>query len=194
MKLLPAVWLSLALAGRAASAAETEPANLIGNPGFETPVLSQGGVAPSEPWQLFSNKLILMELSRDIKHAGEQSLKFSSQKVPNSYQGCNQVIPVKAGNKYTYSAYLINNKEDPLGGTTHIQLVIEWVNEQGKEISRDYSNPIGSSLSKMRWEILALRKKVAPAGAVTARFGIHLSEGEKGGKGSLYIDDVLVQE
>jgi hypothetical protein len=180
--------------GNTSRAAEEQPANLIGNPGFEEPVISQAGVAPGAPWNLFSNKLTLMELTRTIKRSGEQSLKITSQKIPNAYQGFNQTVPVKTGEKYTFSAYMINNKEDPLSGTTHAQLVIEWVNEQGKEISRDYSQVITSSLSKMRWELITLRKKAAPGGAVSARFGIHLSEGEKGGKGSIFVDDVFLQE
>ncbi|HBA85041.1 MAG TPA: hypothetical protein DCZ95_13190 [Verrucomicrobia bacterium] len=174
--------------------ADDEPANLIGNAGFEEPANAQEGVSPGAPWQTFSSKLNLLELTRSNKRTGEQSLKMTSQKLPNAYQGINQAIPVEGGKKYTFSIYAINNKQDPLGGTTHAQLVIEWVDDKGKEISRDYSAPVGSSLTKMRWETIALRKKAAPNGAVSARFGIHFSEGEKGGKGSIFVDDVLLQQ
>ncbi len=103
-------------------------------------------------------------------------------------------MSVIEGKKYTFSMYALNNRDDSLGGSAHLQLSIEWIDGSGKEIARTYSQPGTASLSKMRWETIAIRKIQAPKGAVQAKFGIHLSDGEKGGKGSVFLDDALIEE
>lgn len=168
-------------------------ANLAPNPGFEIPANAPEGTA-AQDWLLFSSKQTLSFVAREVKRTGEQSLKVSAQKLPGSYQGVYLSLPVTEGEKYTFSIYAINNKVDPVGGTAHGQLALEWIDATGKEISRDYSQIWNSSLSKMRWETIAIRKKQAPKGAVNAKFGIHFSDGDKGGKGSFFIDDVLIEQ
>ena len=70
--------------------------------------------------------------------------------------------------------------------------MIEWKNEAGKEINRVTSPAWTRSLSRIRWGAITIKKVEAPADAVQAIFGIHLSEGDEGGKGSVVIDDVVI--
>ncbi len=175
-------------------AQETGSRNLAENPGFEAPINAPEGSPPGSPWETFTSKINRMQVSREAVRTGEQSIKFSAQKIVKGYQGMTQHLPVTAGTKYSFFIYAMSDKNDPMGGSAHLQLVIEWLNADGKEIGRDYSAMITSSLSRMRWELMALRKKAAPSGVASARFGIHLSEGEKGGKGSVFVDDAFVEE
>ena len=175
-----------------AAASDDIPENLAVNPGFEEPANAQAGIMPGQ-WITFTSKAIYIELDRELKRSGEQCLKMTAQQVVDGYQGVSQKVPVVAGDKYTFSAFVMNDKRDPLGGTGHCQLVIEWQNDLGKEIGRKYGPISDSSLSKLRWDSTMIRNEQAPAGATLAIFGIHLSEGKKGGKGSVLIDDVLIQ-
>ncbi len=174
-------------------AQESAPANLAANPGFEEPADAQEGLMPAG-WEFFTSKISQMGITREIKRSGQQAMKLRAQKVPGAYQGVFQKIPVTPKEKYTFAVNVISDKSDPLGGTAHGQLVIEWYNAQGKEISREYCTPWNINLSKLRWEPIALRKKVAPAGATTASFGIHFSEGERGGEGAFIVDDIVIEK
>ena len=104
-----------------------------------------------------------------------------------------QRLDVVAGGKYTFSAGVINDENEPLKGTTYLQLCIEWLNEEGRELARNFTRPQGQTFSKSRWVRVAVDKTKAPPKAVRAVVGIHMFEGERGGKGSLLIDDVVFE-
>lgn len=174
------------------AASEEAIENLAVNPGFEAPADAEAGTMPAD-WISFTSKGVYIGLDRELKRGGEQSVKMTTQRVIDGYQGLSQKLPVVAGEKYTFSAFIMSDKRDPLGGTGHCQLVIEWHNEVGKEIGRKYSPVYDSSTSKLRWNSAFIRNEEVPAGATLAIFGIHLSEGKKGGKGSILVDDVLIQ-
>ena len=190
--LLAVLFSSMVFSLSLASASDEMPANLAVNPGFEEPTNAQTGIMPGQ-WITFTSKAIYIELDREFKRSGEQCLKMTAQQVVDGYQGVSQKIPVVAGDKYTFSAFVMSDKRDPLGGSGHCQLVIEWQNELGKEIGRKYGPISDSSLSKLRWDSTMIRNEQAPMGATLAIFGIHLSEGKKAGKGSVLVDDVLIQ-
>ena len=193
MKSWIALFFSLVVFPLSLSAASEEKIeNMAVNPGFEEPANAEAGIMPGQ-WITFTSKAIVIGLDREFKRSGEQSLKITTQHLVDGYQGVSQKLPVVAGEKYTLSAFIMNDKRDPLGGTGHCQLVIEWQNDMGKEIGRKYSPVYDSSISKLRWDSAFIRNEQAPVGATLAIFGIHLSEGKKGGKGSVLVDDVLIQ-
>ncbi len=103
-------------------------------------------------------------------------------------------MPVTAGSRYTFSAYFMNDKSDPLKNTASGMLVIEWKSADGKEMSRTLSKLWDSGLSKMRWEQFFINHVEPPKGAVSATFGIHFCEGKEGANGSVFIDDVMLIE
>lgn len=179
-----------ALLGGAAHAAP-EKENLAPNPGFEQAAAPEG-VLP-ESWSYFTSKKILGELSSEQKRSGERALKMTAQAVPEGYQGCNFPVDVAAGEKYTLSASLMSSKEDPLGGSAFVILVIEWKSAENKEIARTVSRKIlAGQISRLRWEQFTEQDAVAPVGAVKGVFGVHLCEGTPGGKGAVFIDDMVV--
>lgn len=174
-----------------ASAQDAKDSNLIANAGFEQTV-AEGGV-PAE-WVPFTSKNVAIETTGAVKRNGAQSLKISAQKIPNAFQGVNYTIPVTAGSRYTFSAYVMNDKSDPLKDTVHGMLVIEWKSADNKEMSRTLSKLWEPSLSRMRWELFSINNAEPPKGAVSATFGIHFCEGKEVSSGSILIDDVMLIE
>jgi hypothetical protein len=165
--------------------------NLADNPGFEGGVTEDGDAIA---WSFFSNKKPNRAVVTDHKRSGEHSLKLTGLGAPKGFQGANTSVPVTPGKRYSFSAFVNNSKADTLGGSAHGMLVIEWLRADNQEISRCMSKMYTTSLSRMRWESLAISREEAPEGAVRGIFGIHLCEGEKGATGSVYIDDVMIVE
>jgi hypothetical protein len=166
--------------------------NLAPNPGFEQPAAPEG--ASPENWNAFSSKISGIGVSKAAKHGGEQCVKMAAQKVPEAYQGLVLDTPVSPGDVYTFSVYVTNNKDDQLSGTAQGSLVIEWINASNKEVGRSTSTPWDRNISRMRWEAVSISKAKVPADASLARFGIHLNDGKSGGKGSVFIDDVVIEK
>jgi hypothetical protein len=173
-------------------AQDTKDKNLIANGGFEQSVAEEGSV-PAE-WVPFTSKNVIIGTTSAVKRNGAQSLKISAQKIPNAFQGVNCIIPVTAGSRYTFSAYFMNDKGNPLKDTASGMLVIEWKSADNKEMSRTLSKLWDSSLSKMRWEQFSISNAEPPKGAVSATFGIHFCEGKEGANGSVFVDDVMLIE
>ena len=166
--------------------------NLAPNSGFEEPSSPEG--ASPEGWNAFSSKVNGIGVSRAAKHGGQQSVKMAAQKVPEAYQGLVLDMKVSPGEVYTFSAYITNNKDDQLAGTAQGSLVIEWINANNKEVARSTSTLWDRNVSRMRWEAVSISKAKVPEDAALARFGIHLNDGKSGGKGSVFVDDVVIEK
>ena len=182
----------MVFAGSAKAEEKAAKPNIAPNPGFEQPTSPEG--ASPENWNAFSSKVNGIGVSKAAKHGGEQCMKMSAQKVPEAYQGLVLDMPVAPGDVYTFSAYVTNNKDDQLSGTAQGSLVIEWINASNKEVARSTSTPWDRNVSRMRWEAVSISKAKVPDGAATARFGIHLNDGKSGGKGSVFVDDVVIEK
>jgi len=166
--------------------------NLATNPSFEEPENGVGQIP--DTWSFFTSKMNTMGLSDEAARTGVQSLKMTAQKAPDQYQGVHIILPVAESETYSFSAHLISNRDDRIGGTAHGMLVIEWKLDDGTEVSRTISDIWEArSLSRLRWEQIAIKKIDVPPGAVEAIFGIHISDGPKGGKGSIFVDDVVIE-
>jgi hypothetical protein len=161
--------------------------NLLANPGFEES--PRNDPAPPVGWERYSTAKVGSSVTGDAHLGGQQCLKLSSQGVPRAFQGLIQRIAVVSGEKYTFAASVMNDERDPLKGMAYLQLCVEWQNAEGREVSRHFTPPQGQTVSKTRWTLLEVRKVKAPPGAVRAVVGIHLYEGERGGKGCLFVDD-----
>jgi hypothetical protein len=171
------------------AASDANSLNLAENAGFELSLVEKD--RPSG-WYFFTSKAGSIALTREVKRSGEQCAKISTQKTPGAFLGLSQTLSVKPGEKYTFSVYLLNDKHDPLGGSAHGQLNIEWKDNTGKEIARITGAPWDLLVSRLRWEMYTIRNVEAPKGAVEGVFGIHLLDGEKGGQGSVFLDDVMI--
>lgn len=189
---LSGLLLWAALRGTAGGQDSPAPANLAVNPGFEEPAASAS--ATPAGWTLFTSKATDVALTTDAKHSGVQSARMTAQKLPKAYQGISQKLTVQPGENFSFNVFVMNDKANPLGGSAHVQLAVEWYDAAGKEISREYSAKATHALTRMRWEILSLRSVTAPPRADTAIFGIHFSEGPDGGKGAILVDDASIEK
>jgi hypothetical protein len=186
------LFICMVSAGPARAEEKAEKQNLAPNPGFEQPTAPEG--ASPENWNAFSSKVNGIGVSKAARRNGDQCLKMAAQKVPEAYQGLVLDMPVSPGDVYTFSAYITNNKDDQLSGTAQGSLVIEWINANNKEVARSTSTPWDRNASRIRWEAASISKVKVPEGAALARFGIHLNDGKSGGKGSVFIDDVVIEK
>jgi hypothetical protein len=186
------LFVSMVFAVPARADENTAKPNIAPNPSFEQPTSPEG--ASPENWNAFSSKVNGIGVSKVAKRSGEQSMRMAAQKVPEAYQGLVLDMPVSPGDVYTFSAYVTNNKDDQLSGTAQGSLVIEWINASNKEVARSTSTPWDRNVSRMRWEAVSISKAKVPEGAAIARFGIHLNDGKSGGKGSVFIDDVVIEK
>ena len=167
-----------------------DDASYVTNGSFE--VLSAEDPTIPAGWFPFFSKNQTMELNQTGPKSGQNCLKMSVQEVPNASMGIAQIIPVDDGVTYSFTVYVKNNNQSPLGNGAVGMIGIEWKNSDGKEISRTSSTEWDMSLSRTRWEPINVSEK-APRGAKTAAFVISLFDGDKGGSGSCFVDDARVE-
>ena len=163
--------------------------NLLGNPGFDAP----GGRAGEIPdrWAVFAEEKALIGIVPGRGLDGSPCVSLGSVNIPRTFQGIMQTVGVEEGRRYTLSALVINNKEDPLQGSAYGQLVIEWRDAAGNEVGRTWGAQWKKNISRIRWELMSIAKVRAPESAVEAIIGIHLYEGiQSNGKGSFLVDGV----
>lgn len=174
----------------AAAAQPGEEANLLANAGFEGPA-GDAGVLPTN-WNYQTSADQKTGISTVFSRSGKQSLAIRGHGARDGFQALSQDVNVQEGAAYRLLAYLRNSREDPLNGEhAYGQLVVEWQNASGEEVGRSWSESWDGSISRLRWERIALKKVEAPAGAVKAIVGIHLYEGEDGATGSFFVDDMV---
>lgn len=167
------------------------PGNLAPNASFELP--ENGADQQPVGWNVFSSKDRKTTLTDKVAASGRQCLKMTAQGLVNAFQGITFAIPVSEGEKYTFEAKCIADKEDRPGGTMDVRLVIEWKRDDNSEVSRTTSNPVkATQISRLRWETMSLKKIPVPKDAVKAVFGIHLCDNDRGGSGTVYVDDVVI--
>lgn len=162
--------------------------NLLKNGNFEK------HMSPNLPsaWQAFSSEKNHWygTFSHEDASTGSSSVSFLNPDKKVDHQGLFQTVRVKAGQRFEFSVYVANNPDQPLGGLSHGQLSIEWVDAQGKELDRSWSQAWGSHASMEKWVRYAM-VGTAPAKAVQGNFVITLfSEGETAG--GFVIDDAVV--
>lgn len=163
--------------------------NLLYNSEFEEPEGREGAVP--ERWSVFAEKKAAIGIVCGAGLTNSQCLKVGSVGIANSFQGIVQRVVVEEGVRYTLSALVLNNKDEPIQGSAYGQLVIEWKDGAGNEVDRTWGGEWKKSISKVRWEPVAITRVRAPKTAVEAVIGIHLYEGIHGnGKGSYFVDNV----
>jgi hypothetical protein len=163
--------------------------NLLANPDFEVPVKGTKPVA----WDFFaSDGNVTANLVDGPARAGHQALLISAMGKPKSFGGAVQVLDVMPGQKYSMTAFVHACDTNPLDGTAYGQLVVEWQESDGTEISRVWGRAWGRNLSRVRWQKVDIDNVVAPEYASRAVFGIHLYDGAGTSKGSVIVDDVSV--
>lgn len=170
--------------------AKEDGPNLIVNGDFEG---AQEPVGKPKGWLWFSSDKLAFELSDEKAHSGTQSLKLSAQLIDDGQVGLFQIFPVEVGDKYIFSAYVTNSREEKMKGGFWGSLDIEWLNEAGNEMGRQTGASWNRNLTKLKWKQIETKVKV-PKGVTQAKFVIRMMDGKPHGKGACFIDDVVVQK
>lgn len=174
------------LAASAARAADSE--NLAKDASFEEPGESDKVLLN---WDFYTSKDRNIALTNNPVHSGNSSVHLWTQGRADAHLGVSQSMDVLPKARYTFRAFVMNDKENKLGGSVVGNLGIEWLDAEGAEISRATSKEWTSHLSKMRWEEFEVVDK-APPFASRVKFVIYLRDGDRGGEGGLYLDDASV--
>jgi len=170
-------------------------AELLANPGFETPALTPLTTESIHPvgWQTFtSGTAELMTLSAGMAHSGNQAVKFVSHGVPNFFQGMFQTLPVTPGDTYQFGVYVKGDSAKPLKGSVTGQLSIEWHDANDNEIGRLWSTPWGASLPATEWTRFEVAG-AAPPNSATAHYVIVEKGEDQSAAGCVFfVDDASV--
>ncbi len=169
--------------------AEEEPLNLAPNPGFEETLLTDRSMPGG--WDIFLATNPKLKLVTDEKRSGERCLRIETRGRAKGHQCILTSREVHARERYIFTAYLRNDKNNRLGKSAQGMLSIEWFDAEGTEIVRDGSEVWDRNLSRIRWVKYSVKAR-APAGAAMANFVIHLSEPTGPGEGSFLVDDVSI--
>jgi hypothetical protein len=169
--------------------AQALTANLVFNAGFE-----QVGAVTNRAakWDSFSSGGVTPMVKIGAAKSGTNSLVLMAQGKAKSYQGVTQILEVQPGERYDMTAFVHKVNENPLKGAAYGQLVIEWLDVEGKEIERIWGPAWGRNLSRLRWEKVTIERAQAPPLAVRAVFGVHLYDGKNPSSGAVLVDDVQV--
>ena len=164
--------------------------SLIQNGSFE--VAGADRAQAPEGWRFYTSKMGVPTLSTNVSKEGMNSFRLRAQSNGGAACGVVQTIAVTPGEKYSLTAWVRKNEDDPLKGAAYGQLVIEWQDETGKEIDRVWGKKWGPNTGHTKWDDVEISKAQAPPRTAQAIFGIHLFDGKTGGKGSVLVDEVSV--
>ncbi len=163
--------------------------NLAVNPGFEELAESEENLPTG--WFYFSSNERMLSLDKAMKCSGKQSMSLSAQGIARAHLGLAQKMPVEPNRSYTFTARIRNGLGKPLRGSAYGQIGIEWQDADGKEVSRIQSPVWDKDLSQLQWERVKAEADVPPE-AVTACFVVYLYDGDEGGTGGFFVDDVEI--
>jgi hypothetical protein len=182
-----ALGLTLFLAAGAARAGSKD-VNIAKDPGFEEPGVGDKLLLG---WDHYSSKLTSLALVDGKARNGAKCLRMWCQGTKNAHCGVSQLFDVVPKGKYEFRVRVLNDKDDRLSGDVVGNIGVEWYDAEGNEISRVSSKEWDPKLSKMSWQEFEVETK-APQYAAKVKFVIYLREGEKGGKGGIFLDDAEI--
>jgi hypothetical protein len=181
------VLLGLLLAASSASLAGA--ANLLVNPGFETPVTSDGPPFVGS-WESFNSTGSTAVNTPTLPRTGAQALTLTITGTPNTFAGAFQDVGVVIGTEYTFSGFHATTTALLQVG---VEARIEWRNSgTNSEVSRTPNLtpvPILNTYTPFSFNA------VAPAGADTARivYAIQSFSTAPNGNGAVHLDDVAFE-
>lgn len=185
-------WLVAALGAAPLHAAPpADAANLAPNPGFEEPADGDGSVP--DRWSFIASRFSSMTAEREAARTGAQGLRMAAQGLAGASQALTFSRGVSAGERYAFEAFVRNSAGEPMTGDVEGKLVIVWRAADGRELSREASQPWGPALDKGSWQAFSIDEARAPDAAALALFGIQLVEGTNAPGGSVWVDDVTLR-
>jgi hypothetical protein len=180
-----------------ASAPVTSAANLLGNPGFESPATP---VAPPEyygagdAWTSFGGGIYTVSSVVVPPNSGNQSLKTFG----GCCSGAFQQFPAAPGETWNGGVWMRNASTDPMTGGQVAAVNIEWIQADGvtnSTIIPFISNGTFTSASAQDVWTLKTITGVAPADAAYARLVV--ITGDFGGQpfgGAPFFDDAFFEK
>lgn len=191
----PGVFLLMAGLMLAVSASVTTAANLIGNPGFESPVIPGGGppeyYGAGSSWTPFGAVYTIGSVVAP-PHAGNQSLKVFG----GCCSGAFQQFPALPGQTWNGGVWMLNDSRDLMGGGQVAAVNIEWIRADGANsaIIPFISNGTFTAASPVDTWTLQTITGVAPADAVFARLVLITGDFLPGGPaGAPKFDDAFFE-
>lgn len=187
-------WIGAAVLLVSLSAWSDDNTNLLptlSNGGFETPEITTGAKVGDEPAQWFffsSDPSHKVGLTDARKRSGMQSLLFRAQATADAYEGFAQKFAATAGQRFTFTAWVLNDPQEPVAANSYGQLSLEWKDASGVEISRTYSAGWGASSSSDRWEKFSV-SDVAPTNAAVGVAVVTFFGRDSAGIGGFFVDE-----
>ena len=178
------------MAGIAASLLMALPAsaNLLVNPGFESPDLAPGTDTPGAAgWNAFNDVFTAHESFAGPAgaHGGDQVLKMFG------VAGVFQDFAASEGQIWDGGAWILNSSADPMAGGQVAAVNIEWLDIGGNQISFISNGNTTAGTMQDEWMLQTI-SGVAPAGTAFARFVLITGDFLPGGGGGApFYDDAF---
>lgn len=184
MKVTPTLFLIIAL-GLLASG-PSAAANVLSNPGFESPDASGGDVPGTADWATFNDVFTNATVT---PHSGSQVLKAFGPFVAGGGAGAVQGgFTANPGEEWGASAYFRNDSSDPIGAGNFAVVKVEFLDAGNNIVGVGESAQFDSSSALDTWTLLS-GQAIAPAGTVSAQIVlVHVQEDPISG-GSIFWDD-----
>jgi hypothetical protein len=176
--------------------ASAASANVLGNPGFESPATP---AAPPEyygagdSWTPFGGGLYTVNSTVVAPHSGSQSLKMFG----GCCSGAFQEFPAAPGETWNGGVWMLNSSVDPMGGGQVCAVNIEWHKADGNpsDILPFISNGTFTAASPRDAWTLQTITGVAPADAAFARLVVITGDFQPGGPaGAPFCDDAFFEK
>lgn len=185
---------TLALSAPVASAVTP---NLLGNPGFESPVIPTGGppeyFGAGDAWTSFGGGIFTVGAAVVPPNSGSQSLKLFG----GCCSGAFQQFPALPGDTWNGGVWMLNSSLDPMGGGQVAAVNIEWIQADGttnSTIVPFISNGTFTAASTRDVWTLQTITGVAPADAAFARLVVITGDFLPGGPaGAPFFDDAFFE-
>jgi len=173
-------------------------ANVLGNPGFESPVIPGGGppeyFGAGDAWTSFGGGIYTVGSAVVIPIGGIQSLKLFG----GCCSGAFQQFPALPGQTWNGGVWMLNSSSDPMAGGQVAAVNIEWIQADGttqSTITPFISNGTFTAASPLDNWTLQTITGVAPADAAFARLVVITGDFLPGGSGGApFFDDAFFEE
>lgn len=183
--------LALTVAAGGWAQDDAGPAATFRNGGFERPDLAAGAKAGSAPesWFYFSSTSEEKAgVTEARKRSGSQAAMFKAQAGTNAFQGIAQKVALEPGQHWMFTAYVMNDPEDPIAADAYGQIGLEWQDGNGQELSRTYGPTWKSDLAPRSWQKFMVEGDAPDGAGAVVGVVTFFSQGS-GGHGTFYVDD-----
>ncbi len=184
---------AMALAGSTTIASAV---NVLGNPGFESPVIPAGPpeyYGAGSAWTSFGGGIYTVSSAVVTPNSGGQSLKLFG----GCCSGAFQQFPTTPGSTWNGGVWMLNSSNDPMGGGQVAAVNIEWIKADftNSNIIPFISNGTFTAASTRDVWTLQPISGVAPADAAYARLVVITGDFLPGGPGGApFYDDAFLED